>query len=399
MSAGVRRPTAIVGHGVWGRGGAEAAAMWIISALSEAFEVTIYTRGGFDLEALNRLAGTSLATEALTLRRANVESSLPVGALAAGRFLRSLRRVAGHYDLCVSASGILPWGRPALHFLSSIDCDPDLVRRYCHADRMPLRARLSRLIQYTVAGARQPRPGDHFVANSEWLKEKCVRVCSGPVEVIHPAVVLPSMGMPWRDRDNAVLAFGRISPEKRVEACIRIVERARALGFGGQLIIAGPDGPLDYTHHIRKLAAAREWITLLPSQTGAERDALLGRVRYGLNACLYEAFGISSAEMAGAGVIMLVPQGTGQSEIVKDSLQHYATEVAAAELLVALDQNVVLRERLHQEALTTRERFAPVRFVDAVQNIAKQALRVSEEARNRTDVPPSAAAAKGLVRK
>lgn len=354
--------------------------MWVVSALQERFDVTIFTRGGFDLENLNQLAGTAIVPGTLKIQTARVESRLPIGALAAGRFLRALYRVGGSYDLRVSASGILPWGRPALNILSSIDCDPDLATQNWHGGKLPLKMRLSALAQRAASGPHRSDKGI-YVANSEWLASRCSAVCNGPVEVIHPAVVAPSLGLSWEDRDDAVLVFGRISPEKRVEACIRIVERARAAGFGGRLVIAGPDGASDYALWIRAMAAARDWVTILPGQAGADREALLGRMRYGLNACLYEAFGISTAELAGAGAIVLVPQDTGQSEIVTDPLQHYSNEEEAAERLVAMSRDQALQRRLHAGALATRERFSPARFTVAVQQAAQRVLSLEMEGR------------------
>lgn len=380
MTETVRRSRAILAHGLWGRGGAEAAAMWILAALSEKFEVTIYTRGGFDLDELNQLAGTAIPTGALTIRQANFEGGLPVGTLAAGRFLHSLYRVGETYDLRVSLSGILPWGRPALHFLSSIDCDPELAAQLWHNGRPPFKARLSGLVQRVIAGPFRRNSG-LFVTNSHWLKARCFKACTGTVEVIHPAISMPRAGLPWEKRDEAVLVFGRISPEKRVEASIRIVERARSAGFGGRLVIAGPDGTPDYAGRIRAMAAEREWVTILPAQTGSDRDVLLGRMRYGLNACLYEAFGISTAEMAGAGAIVLVPQDTGQSEIVADPFQRYSSEEEAAKRLVTLGRDVALQRRLHTGTLATCDRFAPAQFTAAVQQTAQQALSLNNRER------------------
>lgn len=374
MTGGARKPRAIIAHGLWGRGGAEAAAMWVIAALVQAYDVTVYTRGGFDLAALNRIAGTEIPADALTLRIAQVESGLPIGALSAGRFLRSLQKVGAGYDLRVSASGVLPWGRPALHFMSSIEWHPGLVARL-HGATPGLRARLSGGITRLAAGPRRDGPQDLFIANSNWLKTQCAPVCPGEIRVIHPVIPLPPMGHPWEGRDTAVLVFGRISPEKRIEACVRIVEQARAKGFGGGLVIAGPDGAPDYAAQIRALAATHDWITLLPAQTGADKDALLGRVRYGLNACLIEAFGISSGEMAAAGAIVLVPAGTGQSDIVTDPSQHFATEGEAAEKLAALSQDAARQQRLQASAHKVRDRFGAARFVAAVQAAAQDLER------------------------
>jgi glycosyltransferase involved in cell wall biosynthesis len=193
--------------------------------------------------------------------------------------------------------------------------------------------------------------------------------------------------LPWQDREDAVLVFGRISPEKRIEACIQIVELARADGFAGKLVIAGPEGPADYTAQIRELAETRDWITVMPNQSGNQRDVLLGKVRYGLNACLYEAFGISSAEMAAAGIIVLVPQGTGQDEIVSDPIQQYASELDASSKLVMLGSNAALQIRLHERAHLVRGRYNPAGFVAAVQRVAQKAISFKTEGRATPENP------------
>jgi hypothetical protein len=48
----------LLGHPYWGRGGAEIATMYLISALKDRYNVYILTRGGWNLSALNTCAGT-----------------------------------------------------------------------------------------------------------------------------------------------------------------------------------------------------------------------------------------------------------------------------------------------------------------------------------------------------
>lgn len=379
-----RRPRAVVAHPFWGRGGAEASAMWTLSALVEDFDVTVYTRGGFDIGDLNRLARTDLRTDRIGLRRAPEKLALPVGALAAGAFLRSLSRIGAEFDLRVSASGILPWGRPAIHFISSIQWNDRLVAGLAGpSTRRPnLRTRLSKaLIDFSSWHRRGPGAGDVFVANSDWTRRQCGSVIPGSIHLIHPVIPDLPAGRPWVEREDSVLVFGRISPEKRIESCITILETARARGAPLRLVIAGPPGEDAYFTQIASLCQARRhWIELLPAQSGNEKTDLLGKVRYGLSACRIEAFGIATGEMAASGIVVIVPDGTGQCEIITDPSQKYRTEDEAALCLLALVHDPVLQFRKHEAARLTAEYFSAPRFMESVRHLCRDMLDRSGKA-------------------
>ncbi len=366
MSAPPKKPRAVLAHGIWGRGGAEAVAAWALVALRERFDLTLVTRGGFDCEALNALAGTDLS--AGDLRVLTLPARSRIGTLAAARFNRALAALGRDYDLRVSLSGVRRWNAPALHLLSARDWHPAL------AGQTGPRAKLLRRV---IDGpALRPRPDDTVIANSRWLAAASAPLCPGRVRVIPPPVALAASGsLPdWAARREDVLIFGRIAPEKRIERAIAIVARARAQGFRGRLVIAGPDGPPDYMARIRALIAGQNWIERLPPQSGAAKTALLGSLRYGLNCCEVEAFGIATAEMAASGMIPLVPRGTGQDEIVSAPDCRFSDEAEAACRLLALSRDADLQSRLSAALRADVTRFAPARFTAALATAAADHL-------------------------
>jgi glycosyltransferase involved in cell wall biosynthesis len=377
-----RNQRAIIAHQFWGRGGAESAAMWIVEALVHEYAVTIYTRGGFDLEELNTLAGTQIPADNLTIRLANIGSGRTLGALKSRAFMHSLADVGAAFDLRVTASGILPWGLPALHFLTSVEWSPALTKRVDPGHKVALRGRLSRWLADFSMWRKTDMSQDVFIANSEWLKERCEPLLPAPIQVIHP--VLPGLPEAVRpqDRGEVVLVFGRISPEKRVEDAIQIVELARASGFSGRMVIAGPDGVADYVARIRGLASEREWVDVLTTQTGADKTRLLNSAKYGLNTCQIEAFGISTAEMAASGIITLVPANTGQSEIIDSPAQQFESVDDAANKLVTLSQDAYLGKSLQANAYRVRNRFNAAHFTSAVQESARDMLLLNSRGRS-----------------
>lgn len=367
MTAPPQKPRAVLAHAIWGRGGAEAVAAWALVALRERFDLTLVTRGGFDCDALNALAGTDLSPG--DLRVLTLPAQSRIGTFEAARFNRALAALGRDYDLRVSLSGVRRWNAPALHLLSARDWHPAL------AGQTGPRAKLLRRV---IDGpALHPRPDDTVIANSRWLAAASAPLCPGRVRVIPPPVALAaaSDSLPdWAARREDVLIFGRIAPEKRIERAIDIVARARAQGFRGRLVIAGPDGPPEYMARIHALIAAQRWIERLPPQSGAAKTALLGSLRYGLNCCEVEAFGIATAEMAASGMIPLVPRGTGQDEIVSAPDCRFSDEAEAARRLLSLSRDADLQSRLSAALQADVARFAPARFTAALATAAMDHL-------------------------
>ena len=313
MSGCSARPTAIVAHPYWGRGGAESAAMWVIESLRQDFDVTVYTLGGFDLQEMNALADTAIKSSEVEVRIADEANTWPLGALARGAYLGSLQSVGAEYDLRVTASGVAHWGLPAIQFISSAIWNESLATKFdapnAPRHRTEAQAIVWRLAAVLSGQRHRSLNDDLFVANSDWTALQSAPHCPRSIRIIHPAVPVPPTGPDWGGRENGVLVLGRVSPEKNIELCIQIIERLRDSGWPLRLCIAGPNGEADYSAHIDSLCRERsEWIERHNLVVGHEKRRLLGRFRYGLSACSIEAFGIATAEMSAAGLITLAPK-------------------------------------------------------------------------------------------
>ena len=371
-----RRPRAIVAHSFWGRGGAESAAMWTLKALTQIYDVTVYTRGGFDLASLNRLAGTDLKADDLLVKYSS-GATFPIGAIAHAFYMRSISKAGRGYDVRVTASGVMNWKHPAIHFLSGVAFSEELATQFVGNDITTHRSiarKVVRAVAGTIAkGSNQGGVSDIFVANSEWMREHAAPFCPGRMAIVCPPVPAISYGLPWQEREDAVLVLGRIASEKRIENCIAIVDQARADGADLTLYIVGPPGEAAYMKHLEELFRERkEWLRVLPLQTGGDKLHLLARLRYGLSACEVEAFGISTAEMTDGGMIVLVPRNTGQSEIVVDSRLQFQTVSDAAERLRLIHGDPTIQLDLHYSALQRNGRFSTEQYVTAVKELTSE---------------------------
>jgi hypothetical protein len=92
--------------------------------------------------------------------------------------------------------------------------------------------------------------------------------------------------------------------------------------------------------------------------------------RYAIHGMREEHFGMAPAELARAGVIVWVPRGGGQTEIVAgEAALTYDTEDEAVEKITATLCNPDEQRRLHEFVAATSERFSTAQFVRHVRDV------------------------------
>jgi glycosyltransferase involved in cell wall biosynthesis len=345
--------------------------------------VDIVTRGGWDLDDLNRCSGTHIRREdfgAILYPPLNPQVLTRGGALWHGFFLRYCRHVASRYDLCITASRIIDWGRPAIHFLSDVAWNRPLQERFQTAEITTQKGLLRRWywkLGSVLGGSsgRDPAQHDIFVANSQWNARISSEYCKLPPVVIYPAVPGGTQTTPWADREDSFVCLGRISPEKQIERVIAILDQVRTLGHPVRLHLvgSGPDGK--YLEHIQRLCDARkDWVVFHGPLYGEDKLKLLARCRYGLNSCSREAFGIATAEMIKAGMLTFVPQAGAQSEIVQEHELIYQDIEDAALKIDTVLRSELLQQEFHQTIMRRAAAFDPEQFCTEVRDLVNRAL-------------------------
>ncbi len=96
----------------------------------------------------------------------------------------------------------------------------------------------------------------------------------------------------------------------------------------------------------------------------------MGTHRYGIHGMREEHFGMAPAEMARAGIIVWVPKGGGQVEIVgqEPALMYDAEEDGAARITAVL-ADPAAQQRLRTSLAARAEMFSTDRFVREVREI------------------------------
>lgn len=336
----------LVQPGIQPPGGGNGVAAWMIEALKDRCELHVLTLDPLDPGPVDRFFGTSLGSGGFVALRPGRALLTALHALpVSGGLVRSLalmataRAMASRYHLLVTANNESDLGRPGIqyvHFPRFRFPRPASDMKWYHACPEVLRGYYHAAMALTgYRGARMRR--NLFLANSAWTAAKLRALYpDADIETLHPPVAGPFTPAPDETREEGFVCVGRISPEKRIDLVLRILERVRERRPGIHLHILGTADDEGYSRLIRELASARRaWVTL---EEGLDRRALLARLgthRFGIHGMEEEHFGMGVAEMVRSGMVVFVPDGGGQREIVGacDRLLYRSEDDAVAKIL------------------------------------------------------------------
>ncbi len=302
--------------------------MWLIEALKHDYDVTVATTGGWNLAELNAYYGTQVKEDEVKVRIAPVPwpaRNLSVAALRGACLQCFTRRIAGEYDVRISAYNPTDWGLPAIHFIADFSWHRELRERldpptpgFIYRDSLVRKAYLGLAAAYSSPSGRDLLHDDVVIANSRWTAD-LMRATLGVecAAVIYPAVWPEIPSFPWDEKEHAFAMIGRIAPEKRVEEAIAILEAVRERGHAVRLHLCGQIKNDLYGRRIAQLCREHaDWIVAEGRVAGAKKTQILTHCRYGIQTRSAEPFGISVAEMVKAGAIVFAPNDGGQAEIL-----------------------------------------------------------------------------------
>lgn len=368
-----------IAHPRMGRGGSEARAMWASEALKEHFSLTLITSGGVDLDELNEFYGTSVERDQLLVRNVPIPA-FPLhksggDALRGAFFQRYCRRITSEFDVLISTYNLCDFGVPAIHFVADFCWDEETRRS---ADPVPVglrglfhRSNLVRRSYFQIVKLVSPPSGrnlfcapDCIVANSLWSAKLLKEKHGVEVDVLYPPVIEASHRIPLERREFGFVWVGRISPEKRIERVIEILEHVRQRGHDIHLHLVGQTDSRRYGRFVRTLCnSERHWISLEGERFGEEKWSLISKHLFGINARSAEPFGISVAEMVKCGCIVWVPGDGGQVEIVNHSLLTYSCAKDAVDKIDMVLRSRSLQENLRQHLAKQGSKFSTESFV------------------------------------
>jgi glycosyltransferase involved in cell wall biosynthesis len=329
-----------------------------------------------DLEPINRFFGTALEASQFDTHvvprswRAIVDNlPVPAALLRSALLMRYTRRVGDAFDVIIGIHNETDYGRRGIqyvHYPAYLRPRPQVDYRWYHRPEALLQAYYR--FADRVAGFSFDRLKQNLtLANSNWTAAHVKKLFGIDAITLYPPVADPGPGQAWAERRTGFVALGRISPEKEYERLMRILARVRDHAPELTLTIVGTwdRHARRYFGRLTRLAASLgPWITFRQNLPRAEVRALLGSHRYGIHGMREEHFGMAPAEMVRAGMIVWVPHGGGQMEIVgNEPLLLYDSEEEAAENIRRVIADGAEQGRLREHLAARGERFGVERFM------------------------------------
>jgi glycosyltransferase involved in cell wall biosynthesis len=363
-------------------GGGNGVAAWFLQALVAEHDVTVLSWWPVDLDPINRFFGTSLRpgdfrTLIVPPQWRFIPDHLPVPAslLRSALLMRYTRRVSRGFDVIVGVHNETDYGRRGIqyvHYPAYLRPRPEVDYRWYH--RWPWLLESYYRVADRVAGFSLERLKENLtLANSDWTAAHVKRHLGIHARTLYPPVADPGVGLPWSERQPVFLSLGRISPEKEYERSMRILARVRERVPDITFTIVGTwdRHAQRYFNSLQRLATSLgPWIQFCKNLPREELRGLLGSHRYGIHGMREEHFGMAPAEMVRAGMIVWVPDGGGQIEIVgNEPSLLFDTEEEAAEKIVNVLSSASEQDRIRRHLAVQAERFGTDRFMNEVREI------------------------------
>jgi glycosyltransferase involved in cell wall biosynthesis len=365
-------------------GGSNGVASWVLQALVAEHRVTVLSWQPVEIDPINRFFGTCLRRsdfDTLEVPRSYraLTDRLPVpGALIKlSLLMRHTRKVSDGFDVVFGIFNETDYGRRGIqyiHYPTYLRPRPKVDLRWYHPPQAGLDLYYG--LADRIAGFSMERMKSNLtLVNSNWTGAHVSGFLGVETRTLYPPVVDPAPSAPWEERRNAFVAIGRISPEKEYERVMQILARVRERVPEITLTIVGTSDRHTQRYFETLTALAQSlgpWIEIRQNLSRDEVRALMASHRYGIHGMREEHFGMAPAEMARAGMIVWVPRGGGQMEIVgHEPALMFDTDDQAVEQIVATLTNAVEQRRLRELLAVTSEQFSTAHFMRQVREIVR----------------------------
>ncbi len=363
-------------------GGGNGVAAWILQALASEHRVTVLSWQRVDIDPINRFFGTHLKPgdfDAIQVPRSwrMLADHLPTPStlIKLSLLMRYTRVVSAGYDVLFGVYNETDYGRRGIqyvHYPTYLRPRPMVDLRWYHPPQAGLNfyyELADRIADFSLDRLKK----NLTLVNSDWTGEHVARFLGIETRTLYPPVVDPATPLPWEKRINGFLAVGRISPEKEFERVMKILARVRLHAPDLTLTIVGTSDRHGrrYMRSLTSLAnTLGSWIQFRDNATREELRSLMASYRYGIHGMREEHFGMAPAEMARAGMIIWVPRGGGQTEIVgREPLLMYESDDEALRRILKTLVSPAEQQRLRTLLAGTSAKFSTARFTEQVRAI------------------------------
>lgn len=361
-----RRKTIALYYPFFSGGGAEAVGLWMLEALKERYDLTLFTLSQVDFQRLNELYGTTLTHDQVKLQVLFPEilqksidflisNSQDIRKLAIHLLIRYFKSKQENYDLVLSGYNATDLGKAGIQYIHWPRVVEGKDNRYHNISQFSfdnLKANVS-------------------LANSQKVATEIKDAYGLDAQVIYPPVVIKSLDIPWEEKEDAFICSGRLVVAKQPHKVIQILKKVRERGFDIKLYLTGGGGGIygwKYQRTVNLIVKEnQDWVQLCQNLSYDDYSKILYKCRYGFHFKV-EPFGISIAEMVRAGAIPFVRDIGGQVEIVG---QHntdlfFKDMEEAVEKIVAVLSNTDKQQQLRKALEVQKNLFSSEKFMTEI---------------------------------
>jgi glycosyltransferase involved in cell wall biosynthesis len=365
-------------------GGSEAPLLWTAEALKENYIIYLITMGEVNLNRLNDCYGTNIYENEVKI------ISIPIPVLFKNRFdaLRSYRLArfcknkSSDFDLMISTYNVMDFGRKGIQYISdfsfadrsrrTFEPAPKGVKRIFYQES-PFRWMYLKLGEILARTSKDGWKRNLTIANSDWSGKIMKENYGIETKTIYPPVANKFPDIPWNEREDGFVVLARLSPEKRIEKIVEILESMRKKGQNIHLHILGRLDDIVYTKRLKDFCDnKRNWISFEGLVVGNEKLEFIAKHKFSISGRENEPFGIAVAEAVKAGCITWVPNGGGQTEIVNHPNLIYQSVDDAANKIDKILKSDVMQEQLREHLSKQAEKFSTEKFTKEIRNIVIQ---------------------------
>lgn len=349
-------------------GGAEAVGLWIIQALKDKYDVTLFTLGQINLEKLNSMYGTSILNQEIKIKTILpkfvdticyflMAKNTDINTAFLHILIRIFKQNSHKYDLVISAYNAMDMGQIGIQYIHWIKV----------IEGKPFHRKISAFSQEKLVQ-------NISVVNSDCVGKYVQNHYGIHANVVYPPVVIDTPDIPWTAKEDAFICSGRIVEPKQPHKVINILKKVRERGFDIKLHITGGGGSFyewRYTNLVKKMVQENSsWVTLHENLPYQEYIKVLANCKYGIH-FKKEPFGISIAEMIKAGAIPFVRDEGGQVEIVGENNQElfFKSEEEAVEKIIDVLSNTATENQLIASLNNQRKLFSTQRFMSEINDV------------------------------
>jgi glycosyltransferase involved in cell wall biosynthesis len=363
-------------------GGGEVVAAWMIEALKEDYDVTLFTCDAVTANMLNKMYDTHLTEKdfnvinppmSFLLRKISILGLIKYHVLV--RYYKLLNK---KFDALIGAWNVIDFGEKGIQYIDSIEYNFNkynlkpfrVPKLYQYA---PFLKNFYKTLYSMVSGYREESMKKNLtLVISLWTKDIIQDTLGIDSMVVYPPVEGKFPKIDWEKRENGFVCLGRISSEKEIEKVIEILGEARKNNSDVHLHIIGGAKDLIYGEFIKNLCDKnKDWCFLEGEIYGLKKAEFIAKHKFGISGRVDEFFGIATAEMAKAGCIVFVPNSGGQVEIVDNSQLIYENEKDAVEKIskVLNDKNIQIE--LQKHLLENNKKFSTENFKKEIKKIVE----------------------------